>query len=515
MILLFLYLSIFTIYFITLTVMSLKHEKKQRDTYNQREHNLCVVIYSHNNAKTIENLVKQLKTQTYPRRNYSINVILDNCNDESEFLFQSDLDVNVLNIKNVDTVGKDQAISIITERLSTVNNIDAYVFLDAKYYVNSDFLTNINNSLQKNHVVTGAVNLICKDELSLVENIKYNYNQYCNNFIQKSRAKLGLSSLINSDALVIRKQIVDAIGSVNFKSINDELKYTLLLAKLNCKCIFDSNIKVYLDMEHYDLRIPSLSHRCSMFFNAIKQISFKNKSLTELIFSLIAPNCLTVILGYFALLMYAYKYIFSVNIYVIALMFAALTISFCASLLNTKIFAKEHLYLFAYPAYTFCKVIYNFPPIRFVRNLMFGKTEAKHIEKLLVDVFVFDGRRHYPCKLEIISDSGLVKVVFINRKKKYTTKTQHIRVIDAIKEISSKLEEHGMVLKICQHCKYFEPTQDGSTNMVKGCCKFEFSNRTPGDILPTVLWNSCDNFSKINIVNLVEAIEAGIGKDKE
>ena len=106
MILLFLYLSIFTIYFITLTVMSLKHEKKQRDTYNQRENNLCVVIYSHNNAKTIENLVKQLKTQTYPRRNYSINVILDNCSDESEFLFQSDLDVNVLNIKNVDTVGQ-------------------------------------------------------------------------------------------------------------------------------------------------------------------------------------------------------------------------------------------------------------------------------------------------------------------------------------------------------------------------------------------------------------------------
>ena len=141
--------------------------------------------------------------------------------------------------------------------------------------------------------------------------------------------------------------------------------------------------------------------------------------------------------------------------------------------------------------------------------MLFGRLEPKHIEKLLVNVFVFDGKRYYPCKLEIISDSGLVKVVFINKKKKYTTKTQHIRVFDAIKEISSKLEEYGMVLKICQHCKYFEPDQDGTTNMVKGFCKCEFKNRTPGDILPTVLWNSCDGFEKTNVVNLIDAISRG------
>ena len=509
MILLFLYLAIFTIYFITLTVVSLKPNKKIRDTYNQKENNLCVVIYSHNNAKTVENLIKQLKTQTYTQKNYSLNVILDNCSDESEMMFQGDLDVNVLNIKNMDTIGKDQAISIMTERLSTVTNVDAYVFLDAKYYVNSDFLTNINTALQRNHVITGAVNLICKDKLSLIENIKYNYNQYNNNFIQKSRAKLGLSSLLNSDALVIRKQIVDAIGSVNFKNINEELKYTLLLAKLNCKCIFDPNIKVYLDIDHFDLRIPSLSRRCSMFFNAIKQIGIKNKSLTELIFSLIAPNGLTVILGYLLLMIYSYKYFFAVSPYFIAAMFGILAISFCTSLLNTKIFSKEHLYLFMYPMYSFCRVVYNFPPLRGIRNMLFGRLEPKHIEKLLVNVFVFDGKRYYPCKLEIISDSGLVKVVFINKKKKYTTKTQHIRVYDAIKEIASKLEEYGMVLKICQHCKYFEPDQDGTTNMVKGFCKCEFKNRTPGDILPTVLWNSCDGFEKINVVNLIDAISRG------
>ena len=109
----------------------------------------------------VENLVKQLKNQTYPKSNYTIQVILDNCKDESEILFQGDLDVNVMNIKNVDTIGKDQAFSIITEKYSSIKDLDAYVFLDAKYYVNSDFLEKVNDSLQKDDVITGATTLIC------------------------------------------------------------------------------------------------------------------------------------------------------------------------------------------------------------------------------------------------------------------------------------------------------------------------------------------------------------------
>ena len=181
--LIYLYLTIYTIYYAALAITGLKREKKNRDDYNKKYNNLCVVVYSHNNKETVENLVKQLKNQTYPKSNYTIQVILDNCKDESEILFQGDLDVNVMNIKNVDTIGKDQAFSIITEKYSSIKDLDAYVFLDAKYYVNSDFLEKVNDSLQKDDVITGATTLICNDKLTLLENIKYSYNQYKNNFL--------------------------------------------------------------------------------------------------------------------------------------------------------------------------------------------------------------------------------------------------------------------------------------------------------------------------------------------
>ena len=82
------------------------------------------------------------------------------------------LRMHLKNIKNVDTIGKEQAFSILTEKYSQIKDLDAYVFLDAKYYVNQDFLEKINESLEQNDAITGATTLICNNELSFIENIK-------------------------------------------------------------------------------------------------------------------------------------------------------------------------------------------------------------------------------------------------------------------------------------------------------------------------------------------------------
>ena len=87
-------------------------------------------------------------------------------------------------------------------------------------------------------------------------------------------------------------------------------------------------------------------------------------------------------------------------------------------------------------------------------------------------------------------------------------------IIDAINEIVEKLESYGYGLRVCQCCKYFDPDIDGSVNQVKGFCKYHFANRTPGDILPTVLWNSCEAFDKMNIVNMFDAIAAKKQEEK-
>ena len=64
MTLLYIYITIFTLYFIVLTLVSMNPERKVRDKYTSRDANVCVVVYATGNSETLENLIKQLKHQS-------------------------------------------------------------------------------------------------------------------------------------------------------------------------------------------------------------------------------------------------------------------------------------------------------------------------------------------------------------------------------------------------------------------------------------------------------------------
>ena len=124
MTLLYLYITFFTIYLVILAFVSMKPERKFRDKYTSKDSNLCVVVYATGVTDTLENLIKQLKNQNYPKQNYTIYTILDKCENVSEVTLQSDLNVNVINIDNLEPIGKSQAYSIIAEKLHDIKDLD-------------------------------------------------------------------------------------------------------------------------------------------------------------------------------------------------------------------------------------------------------------------------------------------------------------------------------------------------------------------------------------------------------
>ena len=97
---LYIYITIFTIFYIILACASIKPIKKIRDKYTNRDSNLCVVVYASGKVDTLENLLKQLKNQNYPKSRYTIYAILDKCESLSDVTLQTDMDVNIININN-------------------------------------------------------------------------------------------------------------------------------------------------------------------------------------------------------------------------------------------------------------------------------------------------------------------------------------------------------------------------------------------------------------------------------
>lgn len=505
--LLFVYIAVFSVYFLVLAVRNLNDRKfRIQLKYNTLtyQNKLCVIIYSHNNEVKLETLINRLKTQDYPIENFSVYVILDDCIDNSEKLFMYDKFVHVFNIKDQGTIGKDQAISILLEKLSSSQNCNAYVFLDTERYIESDFLSSINTALIDAPVISGSTILVGENP-NLRRRIKMAFHRYYTNFIQKSRSLLNLATTIDSDIFIIRQDLIEKIGCIDFQNINTELKYSLLLSKIGYKCIFNPNIKTYINVDDFNLRIPSLSERLKLFKNCITQIRGKNLAFNEHVFSLLIPSGLFVTVSYLYLLQYSFKYYFMVDFAVVLLLFGALILGFSISLLNSKLQSKDILFLFLYPFYSLGHVFKNFPLCRKIKNTIKGKKElAANTEKLIVEVTVTDGSNNIPCKLELISEHNLAKVIFSFKKKKFTT-ASHLRMFDAITELTAKLSDYGFTLRICQCCSHFTPNIDGSTNMVKGFCGYQFVNMQEGPI-PTLLWNSCKGFDKNERTSVLEEI---------
>lgn len=506
MTILYFYITCFTIYFTLLALQCLRRRRKVRDKYTAKYNNMCVIVYSHNDKETLEQLVKLLKAQDYPISCFSIYVILDNCTDDSEVLLNSELNINVFNIKNMDTVGKTQAYSILVEKLSQVQGLDAFVFLDAKYYIRHDFLTDVNFFLQKHSVLSTFVEPIISQKLNTIEKIKFVYQKYITEFVSTMRAKMGLSNILNTNAFAIKKSVLDKLGFISVGDINTELEYSLNISAKGEQIFFTPELRSYSDYTNFMPQYPSMNKRFDLFGQHIKQFDFRRFNHVELIFSLIAPNWLFILSAYAILGYHIFFNDFLVDFKTVFAQFAILIISVFAGTLSAKIRNDEICYLLAYPIYSIGRLIYNFAPFIWIRALIKKITEPSTVEKMMVDVWVSDGKKNFPCKLELISNNGLSSVTFINMKnKKFTTRNDHLRMTDALNELTEKLSEYGLTLKICQCCKYYQANIDGTTNMVKGFCKYEFADRVPGDILPTTIWNTCEQYEPTNVVSLFES----------
>lgn len=509
---LYIYVAIYSLYFLALAIRNLSDKpfkiEKRYSQYSDKV-NLAVVIYARNNKITLDNLIKELKMQDYPVDNFRIFVILDNCSDCSEQLFANEPFINLINIKDVGTVGKDQAISILIERLSKDDTIDSYIFIDADRSIPANFLTTVNAALI-NHSALSGETLILTDNLGPVDKIKAAYQKYHMNFMRKARSLFGLAASADSGVFVIKKQLVDQIGSVDFKDINSELKYSMLLSKVKCPCTYNPNIQTYVDTANYEFRKPRLSARLDLFKNCFTELKAKNFVFTEHTFSLLNPNIWTLLIIYGILLKHSFRYYFFVDFKVVLLSFIVLVAGFGISLINSKLRMNEIALLAAYPIYSLCHIIKNLPPIRMIKNKIEHKEELpKDTEKLSIEAFVMnkDGRE-LPCKLEFISESGLAKIKFIYKKKKFIT-ARHLRMIDALQEIRQKLYDYGFVLKICSCCKHFKSTPDGSTNMLKGICDNDYPSPTLKEKRSTLIWNSCTDFEPAKVANLLDEIAEG------
>ncbi|MBR1461039.1 glycosyltransferase family 2 protein [bacterium] len=506
--LLYVYLIIYTVYMLVLAVRNLKDRpfsiERKYSIHDDTKHNFGVIIYSHNNKVGLEKLISQLKMQDYPLGNFKVYAVLDNCNDGSETLFENDKYIHVLNIQDVGTLGKSQAISMLLEELKKDDTIDSYIFIDSTRRVESNFLTLANSAIEVNDSVTGEVN-IDRGNLDIIDKIKAVYKKYIANFFKQARTLCGLATVIDSGLFIIRKSIIDEIEEIDFKDINSELEFSLYLTRTGHKCVYNPNIQSYIYGQDCTFKNPKITKKFEFIKDNIQYLKTMNFPFIEQVLSLLNPNFWTILITYVVLMIYSYNYEFVVQCRTVVFSAILLLVVFGLSLINAKLSGKEIFMLMLHPLYSICHIIRNFPPVRYIIKKLGANTD-KDVDKLVVDAGVLTKHGERTCKLEFIStESGLAKIRFIYKNKKYTTDS-HLRMIDALQQLKSKMADYALTLKICSCCSKFTSVADGTANMLKGQCHNDYPSPLLTEPKPTLIWNSCSCFEPAEMHSLIEEL---------
>ncbi len=488
----FIYVAVFTVYFAVIVCSSFFKPKRKDEIKNEYK-NLVVIIYSHNNEKTIVNLLEQLNKQNYPKANYQIHIILDNCSDDSSNKLEFVGGAKIWRLTDDVPFGRDKAVSWLLENIMSFKNIDGYVFLNANRIVRNDFLFNVNAALQDNEVVVGSTEIFL-EEAGYSDKVWSNVNEYNTNIMKIGRSNLGLAVPIDSDITAMRHEVLEKIQCIDFKDANAELKYSFLLVKVNFIPKFVPEIKTYVSSVDYELRRPQFTFKLALFTHCFNLKAIKNIKFCEFLFSLFKPNPIILIGLLVILCTYSFNYFFLFDFPWSVFLAVVLMISFGVSIYKSQLYVKPIIYLAACPFYTLSGL---FGESKIVKNL-FKITKKKpkaNIDKITVPVNVTNGRNVFLCRLELISEDGFKKAVFKYKNKKQESVQSYVRMCDAVKNITDILAQHGFRMKICQSCAYFTPKIDGTNNMVKGVCNREaVENPNCSELPETLLWSTCDYY---------------------
>ncbi|EKE02361.1 MAG: Glycosyl transferase [uncultured bacterium] len=478
------------------------------------QQNINIIVYSHNNASTIIDLIESLKRQEYNPERYSINVIMDNCDDNSAKLLEILGGTRLWRINtDIKPIGRNKAIAWLLERILSSENTNAFVFLNADCIVKPDFLARVNAAIYDNPVLLGET-LPLNSDLDLMSAMAYLRNKIKNKVINHGRYYASLSTLLDEDIYAIRQDILEKLTFSITDYGFEEYEFSIKLANagipvsnsyyLYCYKQFSEDINS-IALDDYKKRYKSLiTFKNNILFLFTNKRNIKAK---ELILSLIYPSSMVfLILSFF---------LFNVSLFtntsfanaistnaVLLLLFGYFTGKLFAMLVARCSFKEYKNSVFL--AF-FAPLIFSLSLLQGIKiNMSFKFTLPKKFlinkdfHKQIIETTVSDGKKELPCQLEIRQNDTHSQLLFIFNGKKLSS-SKHPRIDYAIEEITEKLRTHGFNLKVCMNCGYFKLNESIASKLggEQGYCLFDNINKGSKAWEYSYIWNSCLNIISV------------------
>ncbi|MBR3604575.1 MAG: hypothetical protein IKL52_00930 [Candidatus Gastranaerophilales bacterium] len=462
------------------------HEKTRSIVLEKRK--LCVIIYATIKDKNLDKLLGILNNQSYSKENYEVHVVYQKEENDASVSRDFALGARIHNIQNPDYFSKDKAVNLFLQKMIEEQKFDAYVFLGANRMVGEKYLENINKSLNGSCVLVGSK--VCVNEINqFAKRVKNSiisaYLKYVSRTNSIVRSLFNLPFFIDGENLVITSDVLEKMGYVGIEDKDSELEYSLDLASNDIKSIYSPYIITAIDVKNYDFSSPSWKNKFTLFVHYFPLLAFKANSFKEFILFLLKPNSLIVLFSYLLLLILSIYMPNHVAQKAVVLLGVFLFINFVISIYTSKIAVSEIFWLLFYPiclSWQKLKILINSLTMR---SIMDSEYEEEHVNSATINAVVNNSKKDFVCKLDLVSEDGMRKVVF-REGNRFIVTDSYLRMYDALADMTYKLKSKGMILKICQNCQHFSISPDGTLDCLNGKCQISQSE--------ILVWNGCQFF---------------------
>ncbi len=209
--------------------------------------NFALVVPAHNEEKIISKTIYSLTGLVYPKNNYDIFVIADNCTDNTASLARS-LGVTVLERTNPKNRGKGYALRWAFDLiLGYQESYDAIIVVDADSLISGNYLEVMNFYLDKGSNVIQSSDLVLPEpgnwsiEATRIGFLLHNYVK------PLGRKVLNLHMGLRGNGMCFRSEVLKDVPW-NAWSLTEDLEYGLILLLNGIKIDFAPEATVFAQM---------------------------------------------------------------------------------------------------------------------------------------------------------------------------------------------------------------------------------------------------------------------------
>ena len=221
-------ITIFYLYQLVISLFSFVKLKDKPYIVNKK-HKFILILPAHNEEAVIGNLISSLKELDYPKDLYDIQVIADNCTDNTEKIAR-DMGAKVFVRTETDSNKKTKgyALQAFLKTLLSDKNMDydAFCVFDADNIVDKNFLNVMNKQLCQGEEVVQGYRDIKNPTDSWISAGYAIFYWMMNRFYHLARYNAGLSPLINGTGFMVKFDAIRETGW-NTNTLTEDIEFSL------------------------------------------------------------------------------------------------------------------------------------------------------------------------------------------------------------------------------------------------------------------------------------------------